>query len=84
VLSNESQAIPAIQVSPKKPHLKQHLKLWVIESFVGRSRPLSGDNFKMKKSQCPRASALRAMIALKPCPAAMLPPPPWHAVPMVE
>jgi hypothetical protein len=32
VLSNESQAIPAIQVSPKKTHLGRHVELWVIES----------------------------------------------------
>src|SRR3974390_3260484 len=36
VLSNESQAIPTIQVSPKKAHLGQHLELWVIESLTGR------------------------------------------------
>jgi hypothetical protein len=39
VLSNESQAIPAIQVSPKKSHLGQRLELWVIESLLGRIHP---------------------------------------------
>jgi len=34
VLSNESQAIPAIQVLPKKSHLGRRLKLWVIESLA--------------------------------------------------
>jgi hypothetical protein len=32
VLSNESQAIPTIQVLPKRPWLGQHPELWVIES----------------------------------------------------
>jgi len=32
VLSNESQAIPTIQVLPKKPSLGEPPELWVIES----------------------------------------------------
>jgi hypothetical protein len=35
VLSNESQAIPAIQVLSRKTHLTQHPELWVIESLTG-------------------------------------------------
>jgi hypothetical protein len=34
VLSNESQAIPAIQVSQKTTRLGQDLELWVIESLT--------------------------------------------------
>src|SRR5271157_3775420 len=45
VLSNESQAIPTIQVSTERPHLGQHPELWVIESGTRRlhTAPLHSD-----------------------------------------
>jgi hypothetical protein len=38
VLSNESQAIPTIQVSSRKAGLRQHREFWVIESTTGGLR----------------------------------------------
>src|SRR6266852_5829457 len=43
VLSNESQAIPTIQVLPKKPSLGEPPELWVIESITEPIRRPGGD-----------------------------------------